>query len=88
MESSDRIHLSDAISRVCDLRAGETGIVVSVEDDAREAKRLADLGFARGAGVEMLRTGKPCLVRTGGTFVGLGERLQRAIRIQPVGNES
>lgn len=88
MHASDPKQNAAAVARVCDLRAGETGTVVGIEDDAREAKRLADLGFARGSDVEMLRTGKPCLVRTGGTFVGLGERLQRAIRIQPVGKES
>ena len=51
-------------------------------DGQRLAKRLADMGFVRGALVEMIRTGKPCLVRIGSTCVGLGADHQRSIGVQ------
>lgn len=88
MEHLDEKVTLNAIAKLCDLRAGETGVVVGVEEGAREGKRLADLGFVHGATVEMLRTGKPCLVKTGGTCVGLGRRLQQAVRIRPMGSAS
>lgn len=70
-------HLSDLV-------AGDVARVASVGADQAASKRLADMGFVRGAVVEMVRPGKPCLVRVGGTYVGLGIENQRSIRIEPV----
>jgi Fe2+ transport system protein FeoA len=58
--------------RLFNLRRGESSCVRGIEADTHMAKRLADLGFIGGARVEMLRPGKPCLVRVNGSNVGLG----------------
>ena len=69
------------------LRAGELGVLCEVKTEARTAKRLADLGFIGGARVEMIRPGRPCVVRINGTRVGLGRSLQERILVlsDPVG---
>ena len=58
---------------------GETAAIMSIAATQTAAKRLADMGFVRGAVVEMIRPGKPCLVRISGTCVGLGVEHQRNI---------
>jgi len=58
------------------------GTVDTVEATRATAKRLADMGFVRGATVEMLRPGKPCLVRIGRTCVGLGLEHQGSILLR------
>jgi len=58
---------------------GENGTVVEITAGEAAAKRLADLGFVRGGHVEMLRTGRPCLVRIGTACIGLGRELQQVI---------
>ena len=63
------------------LRAGETSTIVGVMAAQTSAKRLADMGFVSGAGIEMIRPGNPCLVRIGGTCVGLGTANQKCILI-------
>jgi Fe2+ transport system protein FeoA len=62
---------------------GCTGIVERIAAEEATAKRLADMGFGRGAAVTKLRSGKPCLVRIAGTCVGLGLPLQKAILLAP-----
>lgn len=64
------------------LKSGEAAAIVSIATSQASAKRLADMGFVRGALVEMIRTGKPCLVRIGSTCVGLGADYQRSIGVQ------
>jgi Fe2+ transport system protein FeoA len=61
------------------LRAGESGTVNRIAAEQATAKRLADMGFVRGAHVKVLRPGRPCLVRIGPTCVGLGVALQKCI---------
>ena len=73
----------DAVDdRLSCLKTGEAAAIVSVAASRAAAKRLADMGFVRGATVEMIRTGKPCLVRIGSTCVGLGADHQRSIGVQ------
>ena len=61
------------------LADGCTAVVDRIAAEEATAKRLADIGFVRGATVTKLRAGKPCLVRIGATCVGLGLPLQKAI---------
>ena len=73
----------DAVDdRLSSLKTGEAAAIVSVAASQVAAKRLADMGFVRGATVEMIRTGRPCLVRIGSTCVGLGADHQRSIGVQ------
>ena len=70
----------DAVQdRLSSLKTGEAAAVVSIKAAQTAAKRLADMGFVRGAVVEMIRPGKACLVRISGTCVGLGVEHQRNI---------
>ena len=66
------------------LLSGDVARIAGVEAAQAAAKRLADMGFVRGAVVEMVRPGKPCLVRIGGTYVGLGLENQNSLRVEPV----
>ncbi len=68
--------------RLSDLGTSETAAIVSIETSRTSAKRLADMGFVRGAIVEMIRTGRPCLVRVGLTCVGLGFEHQGSIVVR------
>jgi len=73
----------DAVEdRLSSLKSGEAAAIVSIAASQTSAKRLADMGFVRGALVEMIRTGKPCLVRIGPTCVGLGVDHQRSIGVR------
>ncbi len=65
-----------------DMRKGDAAVVDSLAASQALAKRLADMGFVRGAIVEMIRPGRPCLVRIGATCVGLGAEHQRSIIIR------
>ena len=65
------------------LGSGEHCTFVGVNAATSSAKRLADMGFVSGARIEMIRTGNPCLVRIGGTCVGLGSANQSCILVGP-----
>lgn len=64
------------------LRAGELGTIDSIDGSGLTSKRLADMGFVRGALLTMIRPGKPCLVRLGGRCVGLGLGHQESIQLR------
>ncbi len=64
------------------LRGGEVARIRGIEAAQTAAKRLADMGFVRGAIVDVIRPGRPCLVRVGGTYVGLGEGHQRSVLVE------
>ena len=64
------------------LRAGEVGVIRRISAANGSAKRLADMGFVRGAGLEMIRPGEPCIVRIDGLCVGLGREHQDSIELQ------
>ena len=66
------------------LRTGEVALVERITSTRGSAKRLADLGFVRGAELEMIRHGVPCIVRVKGTCVGLGRMHQASILLSPV----
>ena len=68
--------------RLSAMKSGESATVVSIAASQASAKRLADMGFVCGTVVEMLRPGRPCLVRIGATCVGLGIDHQRSILVQ------
>jgi Fe2+ transport system protein FeoA len=61
------------------LKAGEFGTIESIDGTHTAAKRLADMGFVRGAHVTMIRPGEPCIVRIDGRCVGLGGAHQNSI---------
>ncbi len=73
-----------ASTRLLDLAFGDVARIASIAADQTAAKRLADMGFVRGAVVEMIRPGRPCLVRIGGTYVGLGLEHQGSVLIDRV----
>jgi len=64
-----------------ELSPGHEDTIVEVSGTSQAAKRLADFGFVRGALVEMIRTGNPCLVRIEGTCVALGSEYQGYILV-------
>ena len=76
------MNVSGAQECLSTLNAGEAAAIVSIAASQAAAKRLADMGFVRGAVVEMIRPGRPCLVRIGATFVGLGADHHRSIGIE------
>ena len=66
------------------LKAGEVAFVDRIASANGATKRLADMGFVRGARLEMLRPGAPCIVRLNGVCVGLGQAYQTSILVGPV----
>jgi len=66
------------------LAANAFAIVAGVGTSQAAAKRLADMGFVRGARIQMVRPGTPCIVRLDGTFVGLGRGHQECILVSPM----
>ena len=67
-----------------DLYGGDVATIARINGSRVAGKRLADMGFIRGARVEMLKRGDPCIVRLDGTCVGLGTAYQEAIVLDAV----
>ncbi len=63
------------------LTHGQQGVVESITSSESSAKRLADIGFVRGARLQMVRPGDPCIVRIDETCVGLGFGHQKHIYV-------
>ena len=63
------------------LEAGEIGTISSIDGSGVRSKRLADMGFVRGARLTMIRPGEPCLVKLDGRCVGLGLGHQKNIKL-------
>jgi Fe2+ transport system protein FeoA len=76
--------MNASTSSLSDLSTGETGTIACVDAEPVEARRLADLGFIRGAKVELVRRGRPCIVRTERLSFGLGIDHQRSIILDHV----
>ncbi len=76
-------HSGNDHRRLAQLAASEVGIVVGIETEETNAKRLADLGFVPGVRIQMVRRGTPCIVLLDGTRIGLGKEHQRAIWTAP-----
>ena len=66
------------------LRSGDVAVIECVAATNGTAKRLADLGFMRGALVEMVRPGAPCIVRINEMCVGLGRDHQASIELSAI----
>lgn len=66
------------------LKTGDVGIIERIASNLGAAKRLADMGFVRGARLEMVRAGVPCIVRIEGACVGLGRAHQASIELSPL----
>lgn len=64
---------------LCKLRAGKSSTIAKIQSSQTTTKRLADMGFVRGAVVKMIRPGKPCIVKIDGICVGLGKQHQESI---------
>jgi len=56
-------------------------VVTAVTTANGVGKRLADIGFVRGAVVTMLRPGKNCIVCVDQTRLGLGEGVQTTVLV-------
>ena len=63
------------------LKTGEIETIKAVIGAPIDAKRLADMGFVCGAEVEMVRPGRPCIVRIDGVCIALGAAHQHRIRL-------
>lgn len=63
------------------LRTGDVATIIGITETQVAAKRLFDMGFVRGARLEMIRPGLPCIVRIGGVCVGLGAAYQDSIQL-------
>ena len=66
------------------LKAGDVAVVDRIATANGASKRLADMGFIRGARLEMVRPGAPCIVRLNSLCVGLGLAYQTSILVGPV----
>lgn len=49
------------------LRAGQSGLIDSVQGGEDEVHRLKEMGLTAGRFVQMLQPGEPCIVRLDGT---------------------
>ena len=63
------------------LEAGDVALVAGISGAQVAAKRLADMGFVRGAEIEMVCPGSPCIVRIDSACVGLGAAHQHSIQL-------
>ena len=64
-----------------ELRVGETATIQAVHLSAEGYTRLAGMGLCPGRKVEVVRTGKRMIVRSGSTCLGLHEDLAAAVRV-------
>jgi len=67
-----------------DLAVGDRCLVSLIAASSAGSKRLADMGFVRGAELTMIRPGSPCIVRIDGRCVGLGAAHQENIHLAGV----
>ena len=77
---TDRVMESCSLER---MRPGDAGRVTGLTLKNGAARRLAEFGFVRGARVEMIRPGAPCIVRLDQTRVSLGVSLQEGVFLTP-----
>ena len=66
------------------MRVGDVALVAAFRDADGAARRLAEFGLIRGAMVEMIRAGAPCIVRIGDTRLSVGAPLQNRVLLSPV----
>ena len=63
------------------LGTGDVGVIQRIAAQDAPSKRLADMGFVRGARLELVRPGYPCIVQLDGFRVGLGRSHQTSIEL-------
>ena len=63
------------------LRTGDVGVIERIASRDAPSKRLADMGFIRGARLEVVKRGSPCIVQLDGARVGLGKSHQASIEL-------
>lgn len=74
-----------ALRKLCDLRDGEWGRVVSVDENCPLRRRLTELGFIEGTRVKRLFTaaaGDPAAYRLRGTVIALRKSDSAAIAVE------
>jgi Fe2+ transport system protein FeoA len=67
------------------LADGQVAVLDSLHPSPSRAKRLADMGFIKGARLQMIRGGNPCILRVESTRIGLGRTYQAdlEVRLEP-----
>ncbi len=60
---------------------GQVGRVERIDGSSRTTRRLAELGVMPGATVEMLRPGRPCILRVNQTRLSMGWRMQGHVTV-------
>lgn len=63
------------------MNAGDVGVVSRIHSKRGAGKRLADMGFVQGARLEMVKPGRPCIVRVNECCIALGNDHQKAIEL-------
>ncbi|MCP4591215.1 MAG: ferrous iron transport protein A [bacterium] len=79
-------HSSDSTEPVSlrAFRAGDVGLITRLDDTNGTTRRLAEFGLVRGATVEMLRAGSPCILRIEHTRLSVGAALQDSVHLAPL----
>lgn len=75
------VPLTQGVRPLYTLRSGDVALIYGVKTELPVGKRLADLGFISGARIEMIRPGRPCIVRINGTRVGVGRAYQERVLV-------
>ncbi len=85
MESGQILdHQSTKTLSLRSMQAGEIGLITALRDSSPSVRRLGEFGLIRGATVEMIRAGAPCIVRVDHTRLSLGAALQEGVLISPL----
>lgn len=65
------------------LESGTRAVVVSMSGAAAEVARLAELGLCRGARIEVVLKGRPCIVQVSGSRICLRPSKNLNIQVLP-----
>ena len=68
--------------RLTDLPVDGCGVIVDISD-RDEMQRLKSMGVCLGRKVEVIKTGRPLIIRVFGSRVGLCRRLAEEVMVQP-----
>ena len=66
---------------VTQMSVGDIGVVSRIHSVRGAGKRLADMGFVQGARLEMVKPGRPCIVRVNECCIALGNDHQKVIEL-------
>ena len=81
MEQSANSTAIESERSLSELLVGESGIVKQMVLTTTDYARLASMGLCPGSSVEMIRTGKRIIIRSGATYLGLHPRLAQGVRV-------